>query len=82
MATATKKPVAAKAVAVEPKLRIRVRAYENKVLDASVKQIIDTAANQVGVNPNTAKTVAAMESGLRPEAKAKGTSAVGLFGMT
>jgi len=24
-------------------LRIRVRAYENKVLDASVKQIIDTA---------------------------------------
>jgi small subunit ribosomal protein S10 len=26
-----------------PKLRIRVRAYENKVLDASVKQIIDTA---------------------------------------
>ena len=26
-----------------PRLRIRVRAYENKVLDASVKQIIDTA---------------------------------------
>lgn len=26
-----------------PKLRIRVRAYEHKVLDASVKQIIDTA---------------------------------------
>lgn len=25
------------------KLRIRVRAYESKVLDASVKQIIDTA---------------------------------------
>lgn len=25
------------------KLRIRVRAYENKVLDNSVKQIIDTA---------------------------------------
>ncbi|MEK7152237.1 MAG: 30S ribosomal protein S10 [Patescibacteria group bacterium] len=25
------------------KLRIRVRAYEHKVLDASVKQIIDTA---------------------------------------
>lgn len=24
-------------------LRIRVRAYENKILDASVKQIIDTA---------------------------------------
>ena len=29
-------------VAIE-KLRIRVRAYENKLLDASVKQIIDTA---------------------------------------
>ncbi|MEN9852534.1 MAG: ribosomal protein small subunit ribosomal protein [Candidatus Parcubacteria bacterium] len=26
-----------------PRLRIRVRAYESKVLDASVKQIIDTA---------------------------------------
>jgi small subunit ribosomal protein S10 len=26
------------------KLRIRVRAYEHKILDASVKQIIDTAA--------------------------------------
>lgn len=30
-------------MAAEPKLRIRIRAYENKVLDASVKQIIDTA---------------------------------------
>lgn len=28
---------------VAPKLRIRVRAYEYKVLDVSVKQIIDTA---------------------------------------
>jgi len=28
---------------VVQKLRIRVRAYEHKVLDASVKQIIDTA---------------------------------------
>ena len=27
---------------VVPKLRIRVRAYEHKLLDASVKQIIDT----------------------------------------
>ena len=26
-----------------PKLRIRVRAYEHKILDAAVKQIIDTA---------------------------------------
>ena len=28
---------------VQSMLRIRVRAYENKILDASVKQIIDTA---------------------------------------
>jgi small subunit ribosomal protein S10 len=32
----------AEAVA-EPKLRIRVRAYEHKILDLSVKQIMDTA---------------------------------------
>ncbi len=48
MATATKKPAkkAAKAdgaQGAEPKLRIRVRAYEHKILDMSVKQIIDTA---------------------------------------
>jgi small subunit ribosomal protein S10 len=36
MATKTKKDVASK-------LRIRVRAYEYKVLDLSVKQIMDTA---------------------------------------
>ncbi len=41
---ATKKVSAAKAATdVAPRLRIRVRAYENKILDASVKQIIDTA---------------------------------------
>jgi small subunit ribosomal protein S10 len=40
--TATKSPKAAKVAEVQ-KLRIRVRAYESKVLDASVKQIIDTA---------------------------------------
>lgn len=38
-----------------PKLRIRVRAYENKILDASVKQIMDTAlrfeAHVVGPTP-------------------------------
>jgi len=28
----------------EPHLRIRVRAYEHKILDASLKQIMDTAA--------------------------------------
>ena len=57
MATATKeaKPKAAKAApkraakrvaaaTVEHKLRIRVRAYEHKILDLSVKQIMDTAA--------------------------------------
>jgi len=38
---ATKK--AKKAEATVPKLRIRVRAYEHKLLDASVKQIMDTA---------------------------------------
>lgn len=46
--TTTKKPAAKKkAVAAAPeggvRLRIRVRAYENKVLDNSVKQIMDTA---------------------------------------
>ena len=43
----TTKPKASKKTAVKAdgvvKLRIRVRAYENKILDASVKQIIDTA---------------------------------------
>ncbi|MEK7601943.1 MAG: 30S ribosomal protein S10 [Patescibacteria group bacterium] len=38
----TKKAAAAEAAA-EPKLRIRVRAYEHKILDLSVKQIMDTA---------------------------------------
>jgi small subunit ribosomal protein S10 len=33
----------AKKTEVAPKLRIRVQAYEYKVLDVSVKQIIDTA---------------------------------------
>jgi small subunit ribosomal protein S10 len=50
---ASAKPVAAKAprakkvapeVAELPKLRIRIRAYEHKILDASLKQIMDTAA--------------------------------------
>ncbi|TXI31872.1 MAG: 30S ribosomal protein S10 [Niabella sp.] len=39
---ATAKKTATKQAEVQ-KLRIRVRAYESKVLDASVKQIIDTA---------------------------------------
>ena len=40
--TATKKRSSAKKDTSQ-KLRIKVRAYEHKVLDASVKQIIDTA---------------------------------------
>jgi small subunit ribosomal protein S10 len=37
------KPRAKKADAPAQRLRIKVRAYEHKVLDASVKQILDTA---------------------------------------
>jgi small subunit ribosomal protein S10 len=40
----SKKAAVATAPAAEPKLRIRVRAYEHKILDLSVKQIMDTAA--------------------------------------
>jgi len=41
---AAAKPRAKKAAVVVPqRLRIKVRAYEHKVLDASVKQILDTA---------------------------------------
>ncbi len=44
MATAAKsKKTGDAAAAAEPKLRIRVRAYEHKILDLSVKQIMDTA---------------------------------------
>ncbi len=39
-----KKTRAKDATASEPRLRISVKAYEHKILDASVKQIIDTAA--------------------------------------
>lgn len=41
---APKKATAPAAAPVEHKLRIRVRAYEHKILDLSVKQIMDTAA--------------------------------------
>lgn len=46
--TVPKKPAAAKAAAGKKEeakviLRIHIRAYENKILDASVKQIMDTA---------------------------------------
>jgi small subunit ribosomal protein S10 len=46
MAKATSKKVSPKKASpaeVAPRLRIRVRAYESKVLDLSVKQIMDTA---------------------------------------
>ena len=42
--TPRKKVSATVAPAVEHKLRIRVKAYEHKILDLSVKQIMDTAA--------------------------------------
>ena len=41
--TAAKKTTRKKKGDAIPKLRIKVRAYEHKVLDQSVKQIIDTA---------------------------------------
>ncbi len=41
--TTTKKKNAEKSEDAVSKLRIRVRAYDAKILDASVKQIIDTA---------------------------------------
>ncbi len=46
MAETKTKRVSKKAAdaATEHKLRIRVRAYEHKILDLSVKQIMDTAA--------------------------------------
>ena len=42
--TPKKAGAAGAATGAEPKLRIRVRAYEHKILDMSVKQIMDTAA--------------------------------------
>ena len=42
-AKTTKASKTADVAATEPKLRIRVRAYEHKILDLSVKQIMDTA---------------------------------------
>lgn len=59
MATSAKKTTKKAKKASVPgegsKLRIRVRAYEHKILDASIKQIMDTAlryeANVVGPIP-------------------------------
>lgn len=49
--TQEKKPraKAKKDDAPEIKLRIRVRAYENKILDASLRQIMDTVIRHNGV---------------------------------
>ena len=41
--TTTRAPRKKAVEAPAPRLRIKVRAYEHKVLDASVKQILDTA---------------------------------------
>ena len=43
-----KKSVASKKTEDRGKLRIRIRAYDNKVIDASVKQIVDTARRYGG----------------------------------
>ncbi len=43
MATTAKTKKASAKTGEAARLRIRVRAYEHKILDASVKQIIDTA---------------------------------------
>jgi small subunit ribosomal protein S10 len=55
VAAKTEKPARAGGVEGKVVLRIRVRAYESKILDASVKQIMDTAtrydANIVGPVP-------------------------------
>lgn len=40
---ATKAKIKAKEVEEKAKLRIRVRAYDHKILDSSVRQIVDTA---------------------------------------
>ncbi len=43
-ATPVKRAKKTKVLGEAPHLRIRVRAYEHKILDASLKQIMDTAA--------------------------------------
>jgi small subunit ribosomal protein S10 len=41
--TAPRKTAKQREAAEAPRLRIRIRAYEHKILDASIKQIVDTA---------------------------------------
>jgi Transglycosylase SLT domain len=45
----------------------------------AVKKTIDEASSLVGLNADLAKSVSAVESDLNPAAKAKGTSATGLY---
>jgi len=37
------KKTAAEEIGIRPKIRIKLRAYDNKVIDSSAKQIIETA---------------------------------------
>ena len=41
-----KKAAMEKEVPVQPKIRIKISAYDHKVIDASAKQIIDTVVRQ------------------------------------
>ncbi len=49
MATKTPTKKSKAGAEIQSMLRIRVRAYENKILDASVKQIVDTAVRHDAV---------------------------------
>ena len=48
-------------------------------IDGSVTEVLEQAAVKVGIDPNALKVVAAVESGLNPNAKAKTSSASGLM---
>jgi small subunit ribosomal protein S10 len=39
----TKKPIASEETAAKAKIRIKLRAYDHKVIDSSAKQIVETA---------------------------------------
>jgi len=42
--TATRKKQAVEALEIKPRLRIKLRAYDHKVIDSSTRQIVDIAA--------------------------------------
>ena len=48
-------------------------------IDGSVTEVLEQAAGKAGIDPNALKVVAAVESGLNPNAKAKTSSASGLM---